>query len=139
MKNLLIILAIIFSSVTHAEIEKNVTMCPDNKKICYYWWPKLTHISGWHQDEQYSYHFRVNAQAPDGYTFINANVAIYAKAIYKPSQSESKTLNEFIAADLKSLQNDDSPTETNKVDLLTTSDGQSLVSYTFTPKNKGNW
>jgi len=77
-----------------AEIQKFANPC--DQGICFSWWPKLPRVAGWHQDQDQSYNYKINAQAPDGRTFANAETVIYANAIYKPRVPESKTLQDLI-------------------------------------------
>lgn len=77
-------------AVRAAEIEKRAQMCPSG--ICLYWWPKLPPIKGWHQDQNFSYHYGVDALAPDGFTFSNAVAVMYANAAYKPRDPRTKSL-----------------------------------------------
>ena len=133
-----LILSLLLSTQLHAEIEKFAI--PDKKcgKICFYWWPKLPTIEGWHHDRQQSYAYSANTQAPNGFTFSNAETVIYAKALFKPRMPETKTLEELIKNDHNRFK-----TETNviikKAKTYITADKNKLVSYTFSPKEKGNW
>jgi hypothetical protein len=70
------------------EIEKRATAC--ERVLCFHWWPKLPPLEGWHQDEARSFAFGVNALAPDGFTFGDAETVIYAKALPSPSSRRPK-------------------------------------------------
>lgn len=107
--------------------------------MCFYWWPKIAPVKGWHQDRDHSYLYSVNAQSPDGYTFANAEYVMYTKATYKPRVPESKSLKEFIENDKKSFTSKDPSIIVTETEPLITADGQKLKSYTFFPKTKGNW
>ncbi len=137
-KTLSLFCFLLISSGLHAEIEKYAI--PDEKcgKICFYWWPKLPTVEGWHHDKQQSYAFSANAQAPNGFTFANAETVIYAKALFKPRMPETKTLEKLIINDHNRFK-----TETDviikKSKSFITSDKNNLISYTFSPKVKGNW
>jgi len=83
--------------------------------------------------------YSVNALAPDGHTFADAEYVIYARAVYKPRVPEVKSLAIFIQNDQKDFVSRDPTIVVTKTDHVTTGDGQVLESYTFVPKAKGNW
>lgn len=123
--------------IAHAEIEKLANVCDSG--ICFHWWPKLAPVKGWHQDKDGSFNFAANTQAPDGFSFANAETVIYAKAIYKPREPEVKSLQNLIENDISQFKSDNSDIEVKNVKSLVTSDGQSLRSITFFPAKEGNW
>ena len=125
------------STPAHAEIEKIAAPCESG--LCFYWWPKLQTVEGWHHDRDHSYYYGINAQAPDGYTFANAETVIYAKALYKPRILETKSLEMLIKDDKEQFLARDPNIEISKVDGISTGDGQILISFTFFPKHQGNW
>jgi hypothetical protein len=90
-----ILIVVLASIPLRAEIEKPAEVCDTG--ICLHWWPKLSLVAGWHQDSGSSKQYGVNAQAPDGYTFSNAETVIYAKAAYKPRIPKTKSLEMFIS------------------------------------------
>lgn len=120
-----------------AAIEKIAAPCED--AICLHWWPVLPEIGGWHHDEKASYHHKVNAMAPDGFTFSNAETVIYAKALYKPRTPETKTLDMLITDDQADFLQSDSSLIITETTPLTTGDGKKLRSFTFFPGESGNW
>lgn len=120
-----------------ARIEKTAIPCKTG--ICLYWWPAMAYVKGWHHDQGASLMYSINAEAPDGYTFSNAESVIYAKAVYKPRQPETKSLQMFINGDKASILARDHTIEISEVKPLTTEDGRNLPSYTFFPAKKGNW
>jgi hypothetical protein len=122
-----------FHLPVYADIEKKALT--SDQGLCFYWWPKLPTLKGWHHDEDQSYIQSVNALAPDGYTFVNAETVMYANAVYKPRVPESKNLNQFIVNDQKGFAGA-SITETP---FLVTADGQKIRTFLFLPKAKGNW
>lgn len=135
--NILLFL-LVSSTSANAEIEK-VVVVPCEQKLCFYWWPKLAVIKGWHHDREHSYLYSANAQAPDGYTFANAESVIYAKALYKPRIPETTSLEMLIKNDKEQFLSRDASIIVSKIDPLITGDGQILKSFTFFPKEKGNW
>jgi len=128
---------LLLSTAAFAEIEKSAVPC--EQKICFFWWPKLPAVKGWHQDRQHSYSYSINAQAPDGYTFANAEAVIYARALYKPRIPETTSLDDLIGKDKKTFLSRDPDIVYAEVEPLKTGDGQSLKSVTIFPKKDGNW
>jgi hypothetical protein len=140
MKNLTtiyIVVLLVFSVSANAEIERIAVPC--EQKICFYWWPKLSPVKGWHHEREYSYKYSANAQAPDGYTFANAESVIYAKALYKPRIPKTASLEMLIKDDKEEFLSRDPNIIISEVEPLKTGDGQTLRSFTFFPKEKGNW
>ena len=133
----LILLLLLVSTPIQAEIYK--AAIPSESGMKFYWWPVLPEIKGWHHDRKFSLRYSSNAQAPDGFTFANAETVIYAKAIFKPRRKNIKSLNELIESDKNDFLNNTKDLKIKEVDPLTTSDGKKLKSFTFTPKVKGNW
>jgi hypothetical protein len=121
----------------HAEMEKFAHV--REGQMCFYWWPKLPAVDGWHHEREDSYLYSANAQAPDGYTFTNAETVIYAKALYKPKIPETKSLEILIRDDKQEFLSGDQSLNVTQVADIITGDGQSLKSFTFFPQEKGNW
>lgn len=132
-----IVVLLVLSASAIAEIEKVAVPCEQG--LCFYWWPKLVAVNGWHHDREHSYLYSANAQAPDGYTFANAESVIYAKALYKPRISKTTSLEMLIKDDKEQFLSRDPNIIVSEVDRLVTGDGQILKSLTFFPKEKGNW
>lgn len=130
-------LTLFLSMTARAEIEKYALQCETG--FCLYWWPKLPEIKGWHQDKDESYHYSMNALAPDGSSFVNAEAVMYANAVYKPRVPETKSLDTFIADDKKHFLASDPHIAIAEVSELITGDGNKFRSFTFFPKSKGNW
>lgn len=124
-------------SPAFAEIEKLATPCETG--FCLHWWPKLGPVQGWTQDRGQSFNYGVNALAPDGATFSNAETVMYAKAIYKPRDPEITSLEELIERDRKDFAANVPGVVIADAAPLTTADGQVLRSITFFPKNDGNF
>jgi hypothetical protein len=129
---------LLLTMAARAEIEKIAAPCGDTG-ICFYWWPKLPQLKGWHQDKDQSYHYRINALAPNGSTFANAAAVIYAEAIYKPRVPETKSLEAFIGGDRKHFLSSDPHIAITEVSESMAGDGQKFRSFTFVPQSKGNW
>lgn len=133
---LLIMLAFL-SGMSHAEMEKTILPC--EQKICFHWWPKLPAIEGWHHDHEHSLKYSYNAQAPDKFTFANAEAVIYAKALYKPSAPDLNTLEMVIDSDRQKFLAADPATVIKEVQPLTTADGKRSKSFTFHSPSHGSW
>jgi hypothetical protein len=131
------LLSVLFSMTARAEIEKTVAPCDTG--TCLYWWPKLPQIKGWHQDKSQSFNSGISAWAPNGHSFVTADVVIYAIATYKPTVPETKSLVNFIAADTSRFIISDPTISITEVSELVTADGQKLRSFTFLPESKGSW
>lgn len=123
--------------VAHAEIEKFAIRTA--KGTSYRWWPKLPPLKGWRHDRDQSLHYSINALAPEGSTFADAETVMYAKAVHKPRQPESKTLEMFIENDKKASLSRSPDIVIQEGAALSTADGRKLRSFTFFPKRKGNW
>jgi len=128
---------LLLAMTAHAEIEKLAQVCDTG--ICFYWWPKLPHLQGWHQDKDQSLNYGVNALAPDGFTFANAESVMYAEASYKPRVPETKSLGTLIADDKRRFLASAPGIVISEVREVTTGDGQKMRSFTFFPRSKGNW
>lgn len=124
-------------SIACAEIEKIVVFCEE--EMCFYWWPKLPHVEGWHQDRKNCFLFKANTLAPDGSTFANAETVMYAKAIYKPRRHEIKSIEMLIEDDKKGFVDDYPGILIEEISPLISADGKKLRTFTFFPTDKGNW
>lgn len=120
-----------------SEIEKVGQPC--EKGICVAWWPKLTPAKGWHHERGPSFANGVNIQVPDGFTFSNAETVIYAKALYKLRTPEINSLNMLIKSDREEFVSRDPGIVITEAKATKTGDGRTLRSFTFFPKNEGNW
>jgi hypothetical protein len=119
------------------EIEKVGQVCEQG--VCLAWWPKLVSAPGWHHERAASFQNGVNVQVPDGLMFSNAETVIYAKAAYKARIPEAISLAAFIKNDQNEFRKDDPSIAITEVTPLKTKDGKAFASYTFFPKDKGNW
>jgi len=129
--------AVMAAAPTNARIEKSATLSKTG--ILLYWWPALGKVKGWHHDQAASQEGGINAEVPDGFTFANAMSVIYAKAIYKPRQPETKTLAMLIKEDRATFLAHDRTLKITRIEPLKTADGRFLQTYTYFPREKGNW
>jgi hypothetical protein len=96
----------------------------------------LAVIEGWHQDKEYSVHYGVNAQAPVGSTFRDAETVIYARAIFKPRVA-GETLLRLVEKDLQTARGSGQIEE--RAGVLKTAEGMPIALYNFVPQAVGNW
>jgi hypothetical protein len=136
-RNLMISLCILTSFPAVAEIEK--IAIPGEKGICFYWWPKLLPLPGWQQDRGYSLENSVNALAPVGETFSNAETVMYANAIFKPRIPDLKSLKMLIESDKSDFLKNFPGVVIQDAPTLFSADGRGLISLTYTPTTTGNW
>lgn len=123
--------------VSHAEMEKTIVPC--EQKVCFHWWPKLPAVKGWRHDQEASLKYSYNAQAPDGFTFENADAVIYAEALFKPTAPDLKTLGMVIESDRKKVLASDPATVVTEVELLVAKDGKRFRSFVFHSPSHGRW
>jgi hypothetical protein len=124
-------------STSVAEIER--IAIPNERAIQFYWWPKLAPIEGWQQDREFSFRYSVNALAPVGKSFANAETVMYAKAVFKPRVPNVKSLEALIASDRKEFLAKVPGITIADAPPLKTADGLKLISLTYTPAGEGNW
>ena len=125
------------STCAQAEIEKIALPSPCGFRFL--WWPKLPAIPLWHQDKEQSYANAINALAPDGTTFKNAESVMYARAIYKPSRPELRSLSALIAHDKDQFKQEFPGLMIKEAATITTGDGQLVRTIKFSPTKSGNW
>jgi hypothetical protein len=117
------------SATASAEIEKVAVPADNGLKL--YWWPKLPDVAGWHFDRDASHHYGFAAWAPDNFTFADAETVIYARAIYKPRDPETKSLDSFIERDKQHFLAKSPGARVESAPPLPTADGRSFRSLTF--------
>jgi hypothetical protein len=127
----------LLAAPTCAEIE--MLAAPTDRGPVYHWWPKLVVPAGWHHDRNYSFHYSLNAMAPEGVSFDDARTVMYAKVMYKPREPQIKSLDTFIERDQKSIRAKAAGLQIKESTPLSTADGKQLRSFTFFPTTEGNW
>ncbi len=136
----LLALAIVFvaaSATASAEIEKVAVPADNGLKL--YWWPKLPDSNGWHFDREASYRYGFAAWAPDNSTFADADTVIYARAIYKARDPDTKSLDQLIQQDKQQFLAKSPGARVEPAPSLPTADGRSFRSQTFSPSSGGPW
>lgn len=138
MPRALVLLVLFIAWVSaYAEVEKIATLC--DKGFCFYCWPKLPNVKGWHHDRDQSLFFNINAQVPDGKTFADAETIIYANVLFKIQNPEAKTLHMLINIDHQQFRSDFPNAEIQEVKPLVTADGKTLRSFTYSSTEKNSW
>src|SRR3954471_12987458 len=128
---------LLLAAPASAEIE--MVAAPTDRGPVYHWWPKLVVPAGWHHDRNYSFHYSLNAIAPDGISFEDADTVMYDKVMYKPREPGIKSLDMFIERDQKSIRAKAAGLQIKESTPLSTADGKQLRSFTFFPTTEGNW
>lgn len=135
--------ACVFASAApaSAEIEKFVDPNCNDQQMCFYWWPKLPALSGWHREEGASRENTSNILVPEGATFAEAETIMYARAIYKPRYEEVKSIADFMAKDRGDTAASLPGTVIAEAPALTNGDGKSIKTQTFFPptEGEGSW
>lgn len=142
---LALVLPVASLPAANAEIVKSAIL-EGKDCTCFYWWPKLPAVFGWHTDENANYAKGangINTLVPNGSTFNDADVILYASATYKPRYEKknpaSKTLEAFIEDDESEFREEDKDTVVTETEPLFTHDGQKLRSFTFFRPKERNW
>jgi hypothetical protein len=131
---LMLLLALTFGAA--GEIERFAR--PGTSGLDFVWWPRFPLVMGWVHDDEASWRISSNVLLPRGQTFAQSPVMIYGSAIYKPNGS-SKTLPEFIAADQEGFKQRSPEAQIAKLTAERDGDGNSLPTFSFTPKAEGDW
>ena len=129
-----------------AEIVKTATVDCKGGKICFYWWPKLPELTGWHGDNSLNFELGENGSnvlIPDSKTFSNAPAVIYARAIYIERydwQFKTKSpLASFIADDQETFRKEHKDIIITEIAPLKTGDGQVLKVISYSRPADKNW
>lgn len=138
--------ALAIAGAARAEIVKTATVDCKAGQICFYWWPKLPEVKGWHGDGALNFKMGTNGSnvlIPDGKTFSDAPAILYARAIfierYDWENKSKSTLASFIADDIETFLKEDPKVEVADAPPLTTQDGQTLKIVTFSRPGSKNW
>lgn len=103
------------------------------------WWPKVSPPKGWHHDRPNSLNYNFNAMAPEGSSFSNAEVVLYARAVKKVSDANVRTLEEFMARERASFLKRAADYAIRDEKPLVSREGASMPVRSFVPKTDGNW
>jgi hypothetical protein len=121
-----------------ADIERKATIGCDvngNGQICFYIWPALPGLPGWHQDQAASYHYSANILVPDGQNFANAPIALTGNVVaedgYKTDHPRANAVDGFIEDDIANTRRDNPDAEVTEVEGATAADGRKLRVFVF--------
>ena len=103
------------------------------------WWPKVAPPKGWHHDRPNSLNYNLNAMAPEGDSFSNAEVVLYARAVKKASDTSLHSLADFIARERNSFLKRTPGYTVREEKALVTKEGAGMPVRSFVPKTDGNW
>lgn len=120
-----------------AEIEKNSV--PSQSGMRLMWWPKVSPATGWHLDRNASLANGINLVIPDGASFANAETVIYARALYKPREPGTTSVQALIEKAQADFVRGQPGYEIKEAAAAPIADGTALRTFTFHPKSRGNW
>lgn len=121
----------------HAEIEKFKNTGRSGTLVN--WWPKLPVPAGWEQDIEASIEENVNALAPAGQTFGEAETVIFANAIEKRRLVPTPSIDALIREELRTITASTPGIAVNEMAPIRTADGKVLRSFLFVPADGGRW
>src|SRR5262249_47682872 len=128
----------LLAASAHAEIVKVANVDCTHKAICFYWWPKLPSLPGWHADADQNVKNGPNGVSmlvPDGTDFSHAGAVMFGEAVYRPryewKNPNSKSLDAFIADDMAATLESHKDFKIAEAEPVSTADGQKLRSFTF--------
>lgn len=124
-------------SATAAEIVKTEVSTDHGVQV--YRWPKLTPPPGWHEDMAQSGAQGVDALAPEGSTFGNAETVIYARAIYKRSEPRIHDLDQLIAEDRHAFRKSDPAVGISQLQPVASRAGVDFKVYSFASEAQPDW
>lgn len=120
-----------------AALEKREVDC--GLQMCPYWVPVVTAPAGWHFDKDGGTDYGFNALAPDGATFDDAEVVMYASADPKSQLVEFGSLEQLIAHDTREADTNYPQISVTRATPIATADGKALTSVQLVPHGAGNW
>ncbi len=129
------LLAVGIHSVRAEIIEKDVPCEMDKSGKCHHWWPKISAIEGWHEEDASEINLATLVQ--DGFKLENAPVILYANAVHKSNFPDTKSVDDFIAKD-----RGNSNSVTSDEGTMKTGDDQELRVISFFPskqEKEGKW
>lgn len=104
------------------------------------WWPRVAPPKGWQHDREHSVAYGINAMAPQGSAFGEAETVLYAKALYRPREMELRDVDALIERDRRKALSQDPLRRTAAGPAVKTADGKVAKTITFTPaRGEGNW
>lgn len=133
----IVVVLAFLSGPVRAEVEKSAQTC--ESQICFYWWPKLPAVKGWHQDLNESYELGANVLVPDGSSFSDAETVMYAEALYKPRVPDIASVAALIDGDKQKFLDHRPGLKIVESKGQATGDGKILRSFEYIPGRQGDW
>jgi len=126
------------SAPARADIERKATIGCDangNGQICFYIWPALPSLPGWHQDEGASFHYSANMVVPDGQTIDGAPSILCGNVVaedgYKTDHPSPNAVDGFIADDIANTRKDNPDVVITEIEPAVSADGHKLRVFTI--------
>jgi len=129
--------AVLWPLATLGAVEKREVDC--GLQMCPYWVPVVAAPTGWHFDKDGGTDYGFNALAPDGATFDDAEVVMYASADQKTQLTEFPSLQQLIAHDTHESDTDYPQISVTRAAPIASADGKPLASVQLAPHGAGNW
>lgn len=121
----------------HADIERKAIIDCEKQQICFYIWPSLPDVSGWHGEEDANYQVDANLRIPDGHTFADSDVILCGNAVaHEPPGSGA--LDAFILDDEKMTREDNPGAVFSEQEPLSTADGRKLRTFVISKLKRGH-
>ena len=140
MKRRIATLAVCLAAVVPAYSAIETVETPSSAGTVRQWWPKVTPPKGWQHDREHSLAYGINAMAPEGSHFGDAETVMYAKAMYRPREVQLKDVDALIDRDRRKALIQDPPRKSAAAPPLKTADGTSLKTWSYIPaRSEGNW
>lgn len=133
----IVVVLTFLSGPVRAEVEKTAQTC--ESQICFFWWPKLPAVKGWHQDRDKSYELGANVLVPDGSSFSDAETVMYAEALYKPRVPDIASVEALIDGDKQKFLDHRPGLKIVESKGQATGDGKVLRSFEYIPGQQGDW
>jgi len=140
LKKRITILVLALAAALPAAAVVEIVETPSSAGPVKQWWPRITPPKGWEHDREHSLAYGINAMAPAGKSFGDAETVMYGKAMYRPRELELRNVDMLIERDRRKALKDDPPRKSAKGASLKTADGTSLKTVTYEPaRGEGNW
>jgi len=141
-RTVLFLLFLALSVPVLAGVEKLASV--SDQGICPYWRPIVPALAGWVHDKEAEDGCTrggngISALVPQGQTFDSAPAVIYARAMYKPTVPQAKSLEQFIRNDMAEFKQNFPDLVVDKLPAIKDGDGKSLSYHAFRSASAGYW
>lgn len=141
----LLLLSVMLAAPSAADVKRTVvTECKGEETgLCFYIWPKLPTLPGWHQDVNLSLRYAAAFWVPDTDSKENPSpVVLLANAVaedgYKSDFPTLSPLDGFIADDQAHTKKDMPDATIREIEKTTTADGKNLRTFVLTGLKGGH-